>query len=380
MRRLEGRLFVTVGIGIFFVLALSTPCFGQNYEREYLLLRGNSTYRLTLSITPALYEYYQDKNHLLTPRNFATFVTPYAMAHPAADIRSISSDDEEFVNLVLMLVHQIPYQIVQEPKYPVETIVDDRGDCDLFSFIASSLIKAQDMDVVLFYYEQESHMNIGVHLSSPPSDARSTVTYVDYGGTRYYMAECTGNDWRNGWRVGECPQELEGAQVTVVTLENSEQIAPGQVSSSFGALDSSTISLVISSKLAIEGSTVTMRGQISLPNPNGTITLYATTNGNWISIGIVTPDSNGRYEFPWTTTLDSSTFWGQYQVKASWSGNDEHAGADSNIASLYVVPKILVFALGGLVIVGIIAVVLGLMYKTTHPPEIQNSEALYQTL
>jgi len=380
MRRLAGRLFVTIGIGAFLVLALSSPCLGQNYEREYILLRGHSTYRLTLSITPSLYEYYQGKSHQLTPRNFATFVTPYVMSPPSGDIRSISSDDEEFVNLVLMLVHQIPYQVVQEPRYPVETIVDDRGDCDLFSFIASSLIKAQDMDVVLFYYEQESHMNVGVHLPSPPRDARSTVTYVDYGGTRYYMAECTGNDWQNGWRVGECPQELEGAQVTVVTLENCEQIAPGQVSSSFGALDSSTISLVISSKLVIEGSTVTIRGQISLPNPNGTIILYAAANGNWISIGTVTPDSNGRYEFPWTTTLDSSTLWGQFQVKASWSGNDEHAGADSNIATLYVVPKVLVFALGGLVVVGIIAVVLGLMYKTTHPPEIQDSEAVYQTL
>jgi hypothetical protein len=77
--------------------------------------------------------------------------------------------------------------------------------------------------------------------------------------------------------------------------------------------------------------------------------------------------------------LDSSTLWGQYEVKASWSGNDEHAGADSNIASLYVVPKVLVFALGGLVIVGIVAVVLGLMYKTTHPADSQNSEAVYET-
>lgn len=372
-RKTASKLVAAIVVWSFLILMLSKVCSAQNYEQKYFLLKGQSTYRLTLSITPSLYEYYHQKNHHLTQDSFASFVTPYSLALVAADIRSIFPDEEDYANAVLMLVHQIPYEIVEEAKYPVETIVENNGDCDLLSYVAASLIKSQNLSAVLFYYEHESHMNIGVNLSNPPTNSRTTTSYVDYGGTRYYVAECTGHDWRNGWRVGECPPELEGAQVTVVTLENSEQIAPGQVSSSFGTLEPSAITLTISSNFVIEGSPIVLTGQISVLNSNGTVTLYAATNDNWFAIGTVELNSNGQYVFSWSPTL-----WGQYHVKASWFGDDEYAGADSRIVSFYVVPEILVFAGGGLAIMAIIGVVLLLMYKTTHPQELQTLEAVSQ--
>ncbi len=353
-------------IMVFFLISLlSRTCSAQNYERRFFLLEGHSTYRLTLSITSSLYQYYQQKSHYLTPNNFPTFVTPYSLELVADDIRSIFAEDEDFVNAVLMAVHQIPYQPVEGVKYPVETIVENRGDCDLLSYIAASLTKAQGMNVVLFYYEQKSHMNIGVYLSSPPSDARTKVSYVDYRETRYYMAECTGDDWRNGWRIGECPPELEGAQLTVITLEDCEQIAPGQVSSSFGLLESSEISMTVSPSFVVEGSAVTISGQVSASSPNGTVTLYTATDGNWFSIGTTTLDSNGRYIFSW-----SPQFWGQCHVKASWPGDDEHAGADSAIALVVIVPKLVIFAGAGAAIAIILVIVLSMMHRTTHPQEI----------
>ncbi len=363
------KLVTTIVIGFFVILTFSKTCSAQSYERKYFLLKDQSTYQLALSITPSLYEYYQRKNHQLTQNNFASFVTPYSLALVAADIRSIFPDEEDFVNAVLMLVHQIPYQVIEGAKYPVETIVEDQGDCDLLSYVASSLLLSQDLNAVLFYYEDESHMNIGVNLPNAPRDARTVISYVDYRGIRYYTAECTGNDWQNGWRVGEQPSELEGTQVTVVTLENREQIAPGQVSSSFGTLESSTISLTISQNFVIEGSAVVLTGQVSVSNHGGTITLYAATNDKWFYIGTAGLDSSGQYVFSWNPTL-----WGQYHVKASWSGDTEHAGADSKIVSIYVVPQILVFFSGGLIIITAIVVLVILMYRTTHPQEIPTLE------
>ena len=190
-------------LGLFLFLMFAKIGLAQNYEQKYFLQDRQDTYQLTLSITSSLYEYYQQKSHYLTQDNFASFVTPYSLALVAADVRGVFPSEEGFVNAVLMLVHQIPYRIVEEPKYPIETIIENQGDCDLLSYICASLIKAQDLDVVLLYYETESHMNVGEHLPNPPRDARSSSSYVDYVGTRYYMAECTGNDWQNGWRVGE---------------------------------------------------------------------------------------------------------------------------------------------------------------------------------
>jgi hypothetical protein len=368
-------LVVMVAATVFIILSLSEPSFAQNYEQQYLFQSGESTYQLTVTITPSLYEYYQQKSHYATTNNLDTFVTPYALALVAADIRTVYHLEEDFVNAVLMMVHQIPYEVVAEPKFPVETMVENQGDCDLLSYIASSLIRAQDLNVVLLYYEAESHMNIGVSLPNPPRDARTTVTYVDYGGSRYYMAECTGNDWQNGWRVGEMPPDLDGAQVAVIPIDNAEATAPGQVSSSFGSMQASTISLTVSSFMLLEGSSVTLTGEVSIPNAQGTVSLYGTTSSNWVLLGTAQLDSNGRYSFSMKPTQ-----WGQIHVKASWPGDDEYAGADSNSVSIYVLPQFLVPALAGLLVMTIMVVIILVIYRTTHPREtqpIENSPGLY---
>jgi hypothetical protein len=372
-------LVLIMAVAAFIVLSLSQPSFAQNYEQTYLFQHGESTYQLTATITHSLYEYYQQKTHYATTNNLDTFVTPYALALVAADIRSVYPLEEDFVNAVLMMVHQIPYEVVAEPKFPVETLVENQGDCDLLSYIASSLIRAQDLNVVLLHYEAESHMNIGVSLPNPPSDARTTVTYVDYGGSRYYVAECTGNDWQNGWRVGEMPPDLDGAQVAIIPIDNAEVTAPGQVSSSFGSVQASTISLTVSSFLLLEGSSVTLRGEVSIPNALGTVSLYGTAGNNWVLLGTTRLDSNGQYSFSWTPTQ-----WGQTRVKASWPGDDEYAGADSNSVSIYVLPQFLVPALAGLLTMTIMVVIILVIYRTTHPREPQpfesNSDAYTQTV
>jgi hypothetical protein len=362
MRPRSIRSITIVTFTLFAFLLLPKVCFAQNIERQFLLAKDDATYRLTLSITHSLYEHYQQKDHQLTLDAFAEFVTPYSLSLVAADIRSIFPDEEEFVNAVLTFIRQIPYQPVEEGRYPVETIVDNFGDCDLFSFTAASLLTAQNMDVVLFYYEAESHMNIGVNLSTPPEDARIPVSYVSYGGVRYYVAECTGDDWQNSWRVGELPSELEGADVNVVTLENCELISPGQVSSSFGPLQSTTISLMLSSSYVVEGNPVIISGQVQANDPEGTVVLYGTTGDDWSSLGEVELDSLGRYVFSWNPTEG-----GLFYVKASWSGDSERAGADSEVVSIYVLPEFLVWAGGGFVVIAIISVVLFLMHRTTRP-------------
>lgn len=68
------------------------------------------------------------------------------------------------------------------------------------------------------------------------------------------MAETTGGNWENGWRVGECADEFKKASARIITLENAEQLSPGQISSSYSLLASSSITLGLSSTLVIQGS------------------------------------------------------------------------------------------------------------------------------
>jgi hypothetical protein len=178
---------------------------------------------LNVAVSESLLEYYLEKSHILiSTDDFAKFVTPYALKPIADCLRGIYSDDEDFANGVSMIVHQIPYEESKPSKYPVETIAANKGDCDLFSYIAASIMKAGGLNVVLFYYESEEHMNVGVSLSHEPHYARGAIDYVLHDGTRYYMAECTGGNWQEGWRVGECPDDLKNA--TLKTVNNLLQV------------------------------------------------------------------------------------------------------------------------------------------------------------
>ena len=354
-------------VTIFLLTALFLPscCFAANYDYTYGLLDhpgGSTNYQLTVSVTSSLYNYYSSKDHSLHLYDFAKFVTPSPLKPIADDLWTIYSDDEDFANGVLMIVHQIPYVESAPQKYPVETIVENEGDCDLFSFVAASVMKAGGLDVVLLLYEAQSHMNVGVHLSQEPEDARSTIHYYSYEGKRYYVAECTGDDWRNGWRVGECPDILRKASARIITLENCEQSSPGQVSSSYGVLTSSSLSLAVSTRFVIAGSTITMSGSISPPLPGKVVTLYVSSGGSPLSVlGKATTDSDGRYSYTW-----SSPSFGMYSVRASWSGEAEYAGADSSVCTVIVVP--LEWLIMGVTIIISLVVLLVVTIATRRKP------------
>jgi len=352
-------------------------CLSENYSESYQLLdspNGSMYYRLNVVVSQSLFEYYHEKSHTLgSNHDFAKFVTPYSLKPIADSLWELYTNDEDFANGVLMIVHQIPYDATLPVKYPVETIVENKGDCDLFSYIACSIMKAGGLDVVLLYYESEAHMNIGVHLSHEPHDVRGQAYYVTCNDIRYYVAECTGDNWKNGWRIGECPNDLKDASPEVITLENCEQEVSGQVSASYETLESSEISLTISSTNVIQGSTITLSGQLSPSLQNKTVTVYIKTNNlGWIVLGTVTTDSSGRFAYPWNAEVA-----GMHYIRASWSGDNDYAGADSSIQSVIVLSTFFIFLLAITIVLVCVGTVVFLMSRRSQqevqepqPPEI----------
>ena len=367
-------LIVFVAVSCLPPSALST-----SYVFFYGLLDhagGYVHYSLNVAISESLLDYYAEKSHvLISTSDFATFVTPYALKPIADCLRGIYSNDEDFANAVLMIVHQIPYEVTTPQMYPVETLVANKGDCALFSYIAASIMIAGGLNAVLFYYESADHMNVGVSLSNPPQYARGEVSYVMHDGTKYYMAECTGGDWQEGWRVGECPDDLQNATVQVITLENCEQSAPGQVSASCNTLSVSTASLDVSSAFLIQGTAVTLSGMLSPPMQNATITIYIKANGlPWSQLCMISTDSSGHFEYVWLAGAS-----GICLLRASWSGNGDYASADSPTRSITVFSWFFIALLGltvMLVIVGAGAFLMsrrkGLDISVPQPPEISS--------
>jgi hypothetical protein len=327
-----------ISLFISLLLLLPSNCLAATHKYSYELLDrsgGDTTYRLTVSVTETLYEYYSSQDHNLYSYDFSKFVTPDALKPVADDLWSIYSNEEDFANGVLMILHQIPYVESDPQKYPIETIAENEGDCDLFSIVAASIMKAGGLDVVLFLFEYYDHMLVGVHLPESPKDARSQVYFYKHEEKKYYVAETTGGNWETGWRVGECPEMLQSASAKIIPLENYEGSAPGQVSSSYSMPDSSSIYMSLSTSFAVFQNDVEIMGSLSPSLAGETVTLYVSSLGSpLVMLATVVTDANGQYSHTWNDPPG-----GIYSVRANWSGDDDYSGADSSTFRLVVVPS-----------------------------------------
>ena len=270
------------------------------------------------------------------------FITPGVFYTFAMELWKICYDnphaDETFVNAVLMMVHQLSYH-PSSATYPVETLVENSGDCDTLSFLAASVLTAGGFDVVLLSYDNFKHMNIGVQLIQPPTQITTESTYYDYRGQRYYVAECTsqGVDVLSDWRVGELPEPFQQDEVAVLPVSAYQFAAPGTISSSLDVSPAtSSITMDLSpTKLTIEESVI-IKGSISSASPFKQIVIYTSTTGfEWNTLTTVTADSNGAYFYEWTPFIHGICY-----IRASYLGGHQIAAADSAIVTLRIASEL----------------------------------------
>jgi hypothetical protein len=327
--------------------------FAESYERDYNFTFQHERYwsywpvrTLYVSVPPSLYDYYQSSNHrIYRDSDYAKFVTPEAVDPIAERIQSVTRDldysDEQFANAVLTLVHQIPYAI-SGTKYPVETLVDNFGDCGALSLLASSIMKAGGLDVVLIHYTgiRPGHINVGVYLPHTPVYSTWWMSPIgfEYDNKTYWVAEATpGRDWK----VGDQAWSLGIAKPVIISLENVKTSCPAQVSSSLGThLNASSISVNLSSEKSNEldgARALLVSGSISPAFPGESVVMYVSDNRSSYSTFRAVTDDSGSYSFLWNYT---ST--GTYYLKTSWSGSSEYTSVDSETLTVFIGPPLTV--------------------------------------
>jgi hypothetical protein len=357
---MKDRYLKASTLAIITVISLSLLPLGktqsetQGYTSSFLLLNqpeGKLAYELNITIPPALYQYYVTQNHATySVQDLSKFVTPTALKPIADRLWQIYNNTEDFTNGVLMLVHQITYKEVVPGKYPIETLVGGKGDCDLFAYIAASILKAGGIPTVLIYYKNQLHMEIGVDLGTAPTKARVDVYSVNYNNVPYYIGECTGEQWRDGWRIGEIPSKYQNVSSQVVSLQNTAQLSIGQVSASLRELSPSDLALQISLPIMFESSNVIISGQILPQTANENVTLKAKINSDsWTTIGTVETQEDGRFEYNWVPITE-----GVITVQASWQGNRQYNGATSAERNIIVLPMLIVVLVVALVLAVVI--------------------------
>ena len=325
-------------------LAIPTSLAG-NYQKDFNFKSqfGFLGQKLYVSVQPSLYDHYCNLTHEVnSDSDYANYLTPQAVKPIADSLQKITDDlpnsDEQFANSVLELVHQIPYQIT-DVKYPVETLIDNSGDCVTLSLLAASIMIAGGLDVVLIHYTgiNPSHINVGVYLSHTPvyHNILTSATSFSYENKTYWTAEATPEA---DWKVGDQSEMLLNANSEIIPLNDTDQSPSGQVSSSLGndLLQSSLSLNLLEQSPVVQNSTrgFVISGSLTPVFAGQTIDIYISQEQSFVECNQTQTDSLGNYSFSWNFTS-----LGTYYITTSWSGTPEYAGADSETLTVFVGPQ-----------------------------------------
>ena len=328
-------LFFLLFMLVQIVYSQTSTIYSCTFQLKKSMTSTITDYIMNVSVSEPTYSYYRNADHKVTKlSDFAKFVTP-GPVKPIADLLwAVYNDSESYVNGVLMMIHQITY-VDSSPKYAVEYLVDMKGDCEV-SYLAASLTIAGGLKTVLLFWklnQTEGHVNIGVALSSPPKQVRSSysVFYVTVNNINYYVAECTGDEWEKGWRVGELPKQLEGLTPEVLSLDSVSFDSPAGVVSAMFNVQQYESSIQVNTFLPLV-SYIYITGSLTPSLPNQTINLYLVTQESYKLLSSTTTDSNGNFKLTYFPLWYTDVNYGNLVI--SYNGNQEYKGTTYTLTFL----------------------------------------------
>lgn len=81
-----------------------------------------------------------------------------------------AGNSDEYLELLTVYVQSLAYDVRPDdsgPKFPVETVMEQAGDCDDKSILLAGLLAREGYDVSLFYFPDDAHMAVGVGTDGP---------------------------------------------------------------------------------------------------------------------------------------------------------------------------------------------------------------------
>ena len=125
------------------------------------------------------------------------------------------------VNFVLAFVQSIPYQTdnvstgyQSYPRFPIETLVDQVGDCKSHSTLFATLTLILDYGTV--YINPPDHLAVGILGNNLKG------TYWTYNSQTYYYCETTAS----GYTIGQLPDQFSGQTANVYSVDENQQYVP----------------------------------------------------------------------------------------------------------------------------------------------------------
>jgi hypothetical protein len=190
---------------------------------QYAWSYGGYDWTWSLTISGSTYSSYRELSHTVSyASDYARFVTEtdsYVVSIAnALDSKAsqMGYNDYETVSFIMAFIQSLPYTkdsvttgLDEYPRYPVETLVDNGGDCEDTSILLAAIVEALNYDAVLLYMESISHMATGIWGSSGISGS-----YYTHDSRNYYYCETTGD----GFAIGTIPTEFGTPSAIVIEV------------------------------------------------------------------------------------------------------------------------------------------------------------------
>jgi hypothetical protein len=184
----------------------TSPTQVEYIYRSYKWSFGGSTHRYSIGIPQGLYEFYREQPH--DNKDYAKYAITDSDRKVLTKITSTFQEKSDSKTVaahnIVAFVQSLPYVTDKVStgyddyaRYPIETLVNNGGDCEDTAILTAALLKEMNYDVILLRFPK--HVAVGI--TCPECSGR----YYTYKNKDYFYLETT----ENNWEVGQIPAELK---------------------------------------------------------------------------------------------------------------------------------------------------------------------------
>ena len=228
--RIYSSIFIMVlFLSMFYPFGVKAQ--GDYYHEDFKWSYKGSEWTWSLDIPKSLYEAYKSVPVSTRTRNglagygFLTTTNDYYLKQVAKKLQEAASqkdyDSYDEVSFVLAFIQSLPYTsdsvtsgYDEYPRFPLETLVDNGGDCEDTSILFATLTLIMGYGTV--YLNPPDHYAVGVLGDDLPG------SYYTYNDKTYYYCETTGD----GWKIGEIPPEFKDEEAYIYAIKEYQQYVP----------------------------------------------------------------------------------------------------------------------------------------------------------
>lgn len=191
---------------LFIMAALQLQAASSSIQKTFFWEHEGKRFRYTCTFDKEDFRFYREQ-----PREYYDF-SVYVKEDPghafvgrlAYKLHQMAKgnglDDREAVEFLASFVQHLRYESdgkYEYPRYPVETLVEQKGDCEDTAILLAAMLRSLGYKVVLL--SPEGHMGVGLSVGGSLPGVG-----VEFGGDHYYYIETT----NTGWGIGDYPDHL----------------------------------------------------------------------------------------------------------------------------------------------------------------------------